>query len=146
MAESRITGIDVFQAEPPTFRSQVPDQVKFVATLDSDVLAADGRADRDPDAMWAMDLAFRFTNSIDVPWWDTGVPGLVPAGTRLRSTSVGDILRVRSDDGTERCWLVALIGFHELSASQVADIEFVPAMQAGLAHLGGVSEPREKGG
>lgn len=144
MAEKHISGIDVFHAEPPTFRSQVPGRVRFVAALDPDALAADGRADHDPDAMWAMEMAFRFTNSIDAPWWDAGVPGLTPAGTRLRSTSMGDVFRVRSGDGTERCWLVAMVGFREISAGEVADIEFVPAMQAGLAR-GGATGGRNDG-
>lgn len=104
MAGSHILTIDVFHAEPPTFQSHAPGRVQFVATFDLDALPADEQDDDDPDAMWAMDLAFRFTNSIDVPWWGAGVPGLTPAGTRLRSTSVGDVFRARWDDGIERCW------------------------------------------
>ena len=141
MAEERISGIDVFHAEPPTFRSQVPGHVKLVAIFDPDALAAAGRADHDPDVVWAMDLAFRFTNSIDVPWWDAGVPGLTPTGTRLRSTSMGDVFRVRSDEGAERCWLVASTGFRELSAAEIAKIEFVAATQASLVHSGAAAGP-----
>ena len=44
MTEKRISGIDVFRAEPPAFQSQALGLARFAATLDPDALAANGGA------------------------------------------------------------------------------------------------------
>lgn len=72
----------VFHQKQPTFGMTTqlfPDDYELVAELDEEC---------------TLEAAFRYTNTIDCPWWDyEGVLGMI-VHKRTRSTSVGDVVEV----------------------------------------------------
>lgn len=63
-----------------------------------------------------LDLAFRFTNSVERAWFQERHSQLTIMTAGARSTSVGDIMEVIGNDGStvERRYMVARCGFTEI--------------------------------
>jgi hypothetical protein len=71
---------------------------------------------KDMTATAALEYAFRWTNSIDRPWFEECPIGLVATGASKRSSSVGDIFEIDGD----AFYLCAPLGFKPVPKKKAA--------------------------